>query len=432
MRFSIITLGCKVNSYESNFYKEQLEKAGHIYVNPEESCDVCIVNTCTVTNTAASKSRQRIHSLKKHHPNALIVAVGCYVQHASKVQREDLEVDLLIGAKHKNEIVERIEDLIQTRVHTDLVEDLSNFTTFEEMPIHVYEAKHRAFLKIEDGCNQFCSYCAIPYARGPQRSLPKEKVLSIAKDLSNKGHNEIVLTGIHTGRYQDGDIGLSTLLKELLSHTPDHVHYRISSIEITEVDQELLDLMRETNRVCHHLHIPVQSCCNETLKRMRRPYTIEEFIDKLGSIRQAIPDISISTDIICGFVQESDEEFENTLENLRKCHFSFLHVFPYSKRDGTLASTMKGEIHGSIVKQRTDRLLEISKQLRNEDMKRFDELEVLIERQDDQGNYHGYTSQYHPVIIQSDQKLEGRICVKNREIIDGVYYADQKEGVVCD
>lgn len=432
MRFSITTLGCKVNSYESNYYKEQLENHGHQMVEANSPCDVCIINTCTVTNTAAAKSRQRIHSLKKTHPNALIVVVGCYVQHADQKEREKLDVDLIIGANHKNELVLRIEELLKDHVRKDLVEDIRDFTSFEEMPIHVYESKHRAFLKIEDGCNQFCSYCAIPYARGRQRSLSKEKVIEIAQSLSDKGHYEIVLTGIHTGRYQDGDTTLAKLLKELLEKTKERVQYRISSIEITEVDDELIELMKQTTRICHHLHIPIQSGCNETLKRMNRPYTVEEFKQRLDHIRKEIPDISISTDVICGFVQESTEEFETTVQTLQDCQFSFLHVFPYSKRNGTAASRMQGEVHGSIIKQRTNALLELSTQLRLQDMNRFQQLEVLIERQDEKGLYHGYSTQYHPVCIQSNQPLHGRIQVVWDTIENGVYVVNKKEGFQCD
>lgn len=432
MRFTITTLGCKVNSYESNYYKEQLEKRGHQMVEVNSPCDVCIINTCTVTNTAAAKSRQKIHSLKKTHPNALIVVVGCYVQHADQQEREQLNVDLIIGANHKNELVMRIEELLKNHVRKDLVEDIRDFTSFEEMPIHVYESKHRAFLKIEDGCNQFCSYCAIPYARGRQRSLSKEKVIEIAQSLSNKGHYEIVLTGIHTGRYQDGDTTLAKLLKELLEKTDERVQYRISSIEITEVDDELIELMKQTTRICRHLHIPIQSGCKETLQRMNRPYTIEEFQQRLDHIRKEIPDISISTDVIVGFVQESEEEFETTYKNLQDCAFSFLHVFPYSKRNGTAASRMKGEVHGSIIKERVNKLLVLSNKLRQKDMERFTDLEVLIEKQDQDGVYHGYCQQYHPVKIYSDVPLASRIHVTWDEIKDHTYIVLKKEGSLCD
>lgn len=421
MRFRITTLGCKVNAYESEFYVEQLKKAGYIEAGEDEPCDVSIINTCTVTNMAAQKSRKKIHQEKRLNPNAKIVVVGCYVQHASKEAREDLDADLIIGAKYKGALVEKINELMEKDQKTDLVENVDSFTDFEEMPITCFETKHRAFLKVEDGCNQFCSYCAIPFARGRERSLPHDQVISIAKALEQKGHKEIVLTGIHTGRYYDHGMHLADLLKLLLEHTSKDVYYRISSIEITEVSDELLELMKEDARICHHLHIPVQSASNETLKRMNRPYTIEQFKERVEKIRMEIPDISISTDVITGFVQESDEEFAQTVKNIQDIGFSFLHVFPYSKRDGTAASKLKGEVHGSIQKERTNTLLKLSNELRLKDMKRFNSSLVLIETEN-KDYYTGYTLQYHPVRITKTKPLEGRILVENLQVHPDGYY----------
>lgn len=277
MKFSIITLGCKVNAYESQFYASSLEKLGFEQVKPNEKCDVCIINTCTVTNTAAQKSRQKIHQAKRLNPDALCVVVGCFVQFASEDERKALNADLIIGAKQKNELPKLTQEMLIKHNKLDVVDTVARFESFESMPVHTFETKHRAFLKIQDGCNQFCSYCAIPYARGRERSLHHDEVLNIAKDLVNMKHTEIVLTGIHTGRYNDGEYDLTALLKLLLENTPEKVFYRISSIEITEVTDELIDLIKNNHRICHHLHIPIQSACNETLKRMNRPYTIEEF-----------------------------------------------------------------------------------------------------------------------------------------------------------
>lgn len=429
MKFSIITLGCKVNAYESEYYASQLEKLGYQQVSPDKPCDICIINTCTVTNTAASKSRQKIHYAKRMNPNALCVVVGCFVQFATEEERKALQADLVIGAKQKNQLVNLIQKALKDHEKIDVVNTVDQFKDFEAMPVHCFESQHRAFLKVQDGCNQFCSYCAIPYARGRERSLDHKQVIQIAKDLSEKGHSEIVLTGIHTGRYFDGEYHLSVLLQELLKNTPDRVHYRISSIEITEVDDALIALMKENSRICHHLHIPVQSACNETLKRMNRPYTIEEFKEKIDYIRSNIPDISISTDVIAGFVQESDEEFETTYKNLKDMHLSFFHVFPYSKRNGTKASFLKGEVNGKVAKQRVNRLIELSNESRKQDMQRFDTVQVLIERKQD-GYYMGYTNQYHPCKILSDEPLSGRITFTWDHIEDGTYYG--KKDKVCD
>lgn len=422
MRFSITTLGCKVNAYESQFYAEELKKLGFEEVSDDQESDICIINTCTVTNTAAHKSRQKIHQAKKKNPNAYCVVVGCYAQFAKEEERDHLDADLIIGANHKNQLAPLIQEMVQKNEKKDTVNEIVQFNDFEAMPIHYFESKHRAFLKVEDGCNQFCSYCAIPYARGRERSLKYEQVIEIAQSLVKKGHSEIVLTGIHTGRYKDGDYHLSDLLKGLLENTPEDVFYRISSIEITEVDDALIELMSKNTRICRHLHIPIQSACNETLKRMNRPYTVEEFKERIVQIRKALPDLSISSDVIAGFVQESEQEFETTLQNIKDIEFSFLHVFPYSKRNGTKASFMKGEINGKIAKERVAKLLELSKSLRIKDMQRFPIVSVLIEKGAN-GVYSGYTNQYHPIKVYSNQVLEGRLTLKWDEMDENGYIA---------
>ena len=424
MRFHIETLGCKVNAYESQFYSESLRQAGFIEVGKDEVCDICIINTCTVTNTAASKSRQKIHHLQKKNPDAMIVIIGCYVQFIDDTQRKELGADLIIGAKDKNILVELIKEQIKKKNNKDVVSPVDQYFDFESMPIHCFDNMERAFLKIQDGCNQFCSYCAIPYARGPERSLDHNEVLKIAQELESKGHLEIVLTGIHTGRYKDGNIDLAKLLRLLLTSTST-VTYRISSIEITEVSDELIALIEKEPRICRHLHIPIQSACDKTLKRMNRPYTVEEFKQRMSIIRQRIPDISISTDVITGFVQETEEEFDESYKNLKEMQFSFLHVFPYSKRDGTKAANMKGEVHGSIQKARTSTLLALSKDLRIKDMKRYQELLVLIERKD-KNYYYGYTNQYHPIKIESDQPLNGFIRT-SWDVIENETYIKRKK-----
>ena len=430
MRFSIVTLGCKVNSYESQYYVEQLTNAGFTQVKDGQDTDICIINTCAVTNTAASKSRQKINQAKRNHPNAYIAVVGCLGQFMDEEKRKELDVDLLMGAKHKDQLVSYIQDMIKNNTKVDTIDTVDQTFDFESMPIHFFQDQHRAFLKVQDGCNQFCSYCAIPYARGRERSLPMEQVVNIAKELEAQGHKEIVLTGIHTGRYNDGANNLTDLLQQLLEQTSADIYYRISSIEITEVTDSLIELMKDNTRICRHLHIPIQSGCDETLKRMNRPYTILDFKNKLEIIRQQIPDISISTDVIAGFIQESDQEFQRTIQTIKDCAFSFLHVFPYSKRDGTVASKMKGELNGSIKKDRVNQLLKLSSLLRQEDMKRFNTIDVLIEQKKEQG-YTGYTSQYHPVIIQSEKDISGRYQYEISEIIDNTYIVKGKGKEIC-
>lgn len=414
MRFSIITLGCKVNAYESEFYSESLRKRGH--VRDDEQFDVCIINTCTVTNTAAAKSRQMIHRARKKQPQAKIVVVGCFAQTAGDKEKEALGADLIIGAQGKSRLPELTEQLWMD--HTCDLTALEESTGFESMPIHTFEGRKRAFVKVQDGCNQFCTYCAIPFARGRERCLAAPEAIAMVKELDASGMEEIVLTGIHTGRYQWEGHDLAWLLVEMLKET-SRVTFRISSIEITEVSDALLELMRKDDRLLPHLHIPVQSGSDAVLQRMGRPYTVAQFTKRMDEIRAMVPDISVSTDVMCGFVDESDEEFEEMVQTLRNLKFSFLHVFPYSERKGTKASRMGHPVHGSIAKQRTEVLLALSRDLRMQDMARFDHGTVLVERGKDD-LYTGYTEQYHPVKIHSERELSGRVSGR-LQMEDGCY-----------
>lgn len=421
MKFSIVTLGCKVNEYESQFYAGQLKDAG--FEMSDDHADAIIINTCTVTNTAAAKSRKKIHKAKKENPDALICVVGCYAQQLDEKTKELLDADIYIGANHKDQVAKAIiESLEDPDRKEDLTEDVSRLDDFEAMPVSSFESRHRAYLKIEDGCNQFCSYCAIPYARGRERSLNFDQAIAQARQLASTGHLEIVLTGIHTGRYDSNGKDLADLLKALIENTPEDVKYRISSIEITEVSDRLIDLMKGTERILPHLHIPIQSGSNSVLKRMNRPYTVEEFKKRADEIRKALPDISISADVIAGFVGESEEEFEETVKNLEDIRFSFLHVFPYSKRDRTAAAAMPGHLSGKIIKKRAAALMDLSFRLRQQDMARFKESEVLIETKSSAG-YTGYTAQYHPVLVLSSTPLQGRVQAELKKTSNGTYLA---------
>lgn len=429
MKFRLLTLGCKVNEYESEYYAEQLKALGFEKAREQEAADVCIINTCTVTNTAARKSRQKIHRARRENPRALVAVVGCYAQTMEEEIRQALDADLVVGAVHKKDLAVLIQQALQERnpgaggektsasqptdgegASRSYVEDVLHQLDFENMPIGSFEGQQRAFLKIQDGCNQYCAYCQIPLARGFERSAVPEEIVATAKALAEKGHQEIVLTGIHTGRYHFRGLHLSGLLEQLLEQTPEEVCYRLSSIEITEVDDALIALMQNNPRILPHLHIPIQSACNATLARMNRPYTVEEFADRLQQIREAVPQVSVSTDVICGFVQESEEEFAQTRENLEKLGFSFLHVFPYSRRKGTKADSMTGFVQDSVIKARTRELLALSDVLRARDMARFDQVEVLVERQSAPGVWSGYTANYHPALVESSRPLSGRIA----------------------
>lgn len=422
IKFAISTLGCKVNAYESEGYIEGLKAHGLVHVDFKEIADIYIINTCAVTNTAAAKSRQKIHQAKKRNPKALICVVGCFVQ----TNAEELDVDLLIGSSRKKELCDLVLQLLQSKEKINCVEDVSNLKFFEELPIHSFSGHTRSFLKIQDGCNQFCSYCIIPYARGRERSLPMEEALQIANQLVQNHHKEIVLSGIHTGRYgHDLGTDLLTLLKKMCQ-IEGLERIRISSIEMNELSDDFLSFMKSEKKIARHLHIPVQSACNRTLKMMNRPYTIEQFIDKINKIRSLMPDISISTDIILGFPDEREEDFNETLNHLEKIHFSFMHIFPFSKRDGTKACTIPNHLSKDIKKKRCQRVSFLSKKHYNEYKLKFlnREVEVLFEYEKD-GYLFGHTSEYIPLQASLDKGKVNDMCrLEVTSIKEGILFSE--------
>ena len=421
--FAVSTLGCKVNTYESQAYIQGLIDLKYEEVDFKEKADIYLINTCAVTNTASSKSRQKIHQAHKLNPNALIVVVGCYVQTSTQEVLAIEGVDLILGSDGKADLVQRIHEAYLSKKPMNLVHDLQSVHVFEALPIHQFYKHTRAFLKVQDGCNQFCSYCIIPFARGRERSLPEDKVIEVAKELVANHHHEIVLSGIHTGRYGH-DIGthLVNLLHRLLNEVQGLKRVRISSIEMNELSDEFIELMAKDERIARHLHIPIQSGSESVLSAMNRPYTMSEFIHKIETIRQSIPTCSISSDIIVGFPNESDEDFNETLINLDKIEFSFMHVFPYSKRDGTKAAEMLGHINGVIKKERAKILNEKSKMGYNKYQKTWlnKSVEVLVESYEN-GYLKGHTSEYLPVRVSGNQNLIGEIVTVNIEQIDHEY-----------
>lgn len=398
--FQIQTLGCKVNAYESEFYRQSLLNAGYLEGLPKESTDIVIINTCTVTNTASHKSRQKITHAKRSNPDAFIVVVGCYVQTHHDYLKETFDIDLLIGTKDKDHFLELIE--------SNQKHEVFEFPkTFEVLPIKTFKYHKRAYIKIQDGCNQFCTYCIIPYARGRERSLNQDEIIQQINSFVN--HNEITLTGIHSGRYgMDFNSSLYSLLVEIIKETTIS-RIRLSSIEITEVTDEIIEIIKNEPRFAKHLHIPIQAAHNHVLKAMNRPYRIEEYINRIEHIRSLIPDICISTDLIVGFPNESDRMFEDSLEKLNECLFSFMHVFPYSKRELTVAAQMD-DLSNEVKKDRVHRAQRLSdlnnKIVLNQWINR--EIDVLCENK--QGEYlFGYSSQYLPVLVKSDSDLINQI-----------------------
>ena len=400
--FYIKTLGCKVNSYESEFIRNLLLSSGYKEVN--ENADICIVNTCTVTNTADNKSKQVINNIKKHNPHAIVIAMGCFCQFREQEIKELINADIIIGNKDKSKVLDYINEFENTKKQIVKFYDMNN-VEFEDMEVKKYNKHHRAFIKIEDGCNNFCSYCIIPYVRGRVRSKDFNKCIIEAQELVLSGHKEIVLAGIHTGQYNNNGNRLSDVINRL-SQIDGLERIRLSSVEIVELDEGMLDIIKNNNKFVSHLHIPLQAGSNHILKEMNRRYTREEFIEMVNNIKKLRPGISLSTDIIVGFPGETDEDFNDTLELSKEVGFSKIHVFPYSDRTGTVASRMKNKVDGNIKKQRVHQLMELSNELEKQYFEENlnKEVEVLIE-EEKEGYFYGFTSNYIPLKLQGNYKI---------------------------
>lgn len=407
MTFAIATLGCKVNTYESQGYESALLHRGYNKVSFKEKADIYIINTCAVTNTASSKSRQKIHQAIALNAQALIVVVGCYVQTSSDFVEANECVDIMIGGDGKHKLPDMIDEALGGKRRQKIIPDVRKVTAFEALPIQKFEHQTRAFLKIQDGCNQFCSYCIIPYARGAERSLAEDEVVSIAKNLVANGHREIVLSGIHTGRYGNGSgRTLCDLLKRMTKEVQGLKRIRISSIEMNEVSDELLAFMKVEKKIARHLHIPIQSANNKVLEHMHRPYQVEWFAKRMDYIHTLLPGISISSDVIVGFPQECEEDFLDTMKNIEQMNFTFLHIFPYSKRDRTVAADMKGHVENKLKKDRAARLAKLSQKLYSAYKRQFigKEVSVIFEKEKD-GKLVGHSSEYLEVHVQASSTL---------------------------
>ena len=397
MKFNIVTFGCKVNQYESNMMKERMLSSNFFYTEELNNANIIIVNTCSVTNVADKKCLKMIRRIKREYPNAILVVAGCSSQNKQS-EYENLDIDILIGNKDKSIINELIKEYIDTKKrYVKFYNDRD--LGFEDMLIDDYNHV-RAFIKIEDGCDNFCSYCIIPYVRGSVRSKSFAKVLEEAEHLAHHGHKEIVLTGIHTGHYEDSGHDLTDLINEL-SKIEDLKRIRISSIEITELNDKFLNMLGKNDKVCNHLHIPLQAGSDEILKRMNRKYDLKYYEEKINKIRSIRPDISITTDIIVGFPYETEELFQSTLDFSKKMNFSKIHVFPYSIRKGTAAASMPEQIDESIKKDRVKRLMTLSEQMEEEYYNKFKgkKLDILVEEVNDNISI-GHTSNYLKIEVK--------------------------------
>lgn len=396
-KVGFITLGCKVNIYESNALEELLVNNGYSIIEPSSACDIFIINTCSVTNTADQKSRQMLSKCRKMNSNAIIVMMGCYIQTSKNI---DLDADIILGNGNKEELIPLLNEVLEKRSKKVNIIDIMQKKDYDNLLVSTYDHA-RAFVKIEDGCNQFCAYCIIPYARGPIRSKKADTVIKEINDIVDNGFNEVVLSGIHTGKYNDNGIKLSDLIERILNETKLK-RLRLSSIEINEIDDKLLDLMAKSNVLANHLHLPLQSGSDTILKLMNRPYDTKYFIDKVNKIRSIRPNIALTTDVIVGFPYETEELFLETKKFVKDVGFAYLHVFPYSKRNGTKAASMP-QINGLIKKIRSADLNTVSKllQLNYYDSNINNIEEVLFEQRD--GDYLiGHTSNFIKVRVKTN------------------------------
>ena len=410
----ICTLGCKVNTYESEYVINELKKAGFEIKDFNEICDVYIINTCTVTNNSDSKSRKMIRQAINRNPNACVVAMGCFI--ATNKDYNEQGLDIILANKDKSKIVNLILDYLKNKEQIIDLYD-KRLDEFEDMYINEFPGRTRAFVKIQDGCDNFCSYCIIPFARGKCRSKDEDKVIKEITDLVNNNYKEIVLTGIHTGSYGvDLDTSFADLLKKIIK-IKGLERLRISSIECTELNEEVLSLLKESKIIVDHLHIPIQAGSNEILKAMNRKYDLDYFKNKINEIRNIRPEISISTDVIVGFPGETEELFNTTIDTCKEIGFSKLHVFPFSERKGTRAASMNNKIDNKEKKDRARCLIEVSKELEIKYMNKFinREVEVLVEENKD-GYSIGHTGNFLHVKFEGEIPINELINVEIKEV----------------
>ena len=380
--------------------------------NIEDSPDIIIVNTCTVTNIADRKSRQLLRKVKEENPKAIVVACGCYVQVAKDKIDEIEEIDISIGNSEKKDIVQIVENYVYQKEKINSIFDINKEKDFSEMGAVTYTEKTRATIKIQDGCNNFCTYCLIPYARGRVRSRKKENIIKEVEEVVKNGIQEIVITGIHIASYgleYEENYKLIDLLEEL-NKIEGLKRIRLGSLEPSLITEEFTNRLSKLNKICNHFHLSLQSGCDETLKRMNRKYTIKEFREVAERLRSYFKDANLTTDIIVGFPGETNEEFEKTYEFLKEIKFYKMHVFKYSPREGTVASKMSNQIDGNIKEERSQKLIELSDKNQDEYNKKYfsEPQEVLFEEQKD-GIWTGYTTNYVKVSYKSDDNLENKI-----------------------
>lgn len=425
-KIAFYTLGCKVNQADTASMENLFLRSGHQLVSFDGEADVYIINTCVVTNTGQRKSRQTIHRAIRKNPNALIVVTGCYPQTAAEEVKAIAGVDMIIGNQDRAQIVQLVEERLAHRQTDtlDAVHKLTASTAFEEMAAGDITDKTRAFLKIQEGCNQFCTYCIIPYARGPLRSRSLESIRTETQRLISAGFKEIVLIGIHLGCYGKENPDGPTLydaVKTVLD-VPGVLRLRLGSLESVEVEPRLLTLMQEDARFCRHLHLPLQSGCDKTLQAMHRPYTTAKFKTLLADIKTKVPDIAITTDVIAGFPGETEADFETTCKFAESCGFSKMHIFPFSARKGTPAEKFAGAVTEAVKKERADILGRIDETMHKAFLQAMvgQNAEVLFEQPAGEDYFEGLTGNYQRVFVKSGgRNLGGEILPVKITAFDG-------------
>lgn len=411
MNFKLITLGCKVNFYESNALREAFILRG--YKENENNPDLIVINTCSVTSIADQKSRQIIRREKRKNPSSIVVVMGCYSQKNSQYIISNCSADIVVGTSYRNKIFDLIELFNKEKQPIIRINDDVRHLPYESFGVFALPETTRAYIKIEDGCNNFCSYCTIPYTRGQARSRSKEEILSEIQFLITKGFKEFVLAGIHTAHYglDLKNTSFSDLVEEI-ANLPSLYRLRISSIEESEIDDKFIELLAKYKNIANHLHMPLQSGSKTVLQRMHRKYNVDDFVKKVEKIRKVRPDIAITTDVIVGFPNESDEEFNETVNFIKKIKFAELHVFPFSAREGTLAYKMENQIDPKIKNERVNILLNLSKELENEYRNKFigEEMEVILEERNKKTNLlSGFSSNYLKLSVNLPDEYIGKI-----------------------
>jgi threonylcarbamoyladenosine tRNA methylthiotransferase MtaB len=419
------TLGCKVNTYETQAVLEELDKMGYVE-SIDDKCDIYVINTCSVTATSDQKSRQKIRSAISENPSAIIFVMGC----SSQIQGEEIAkipgVSIIIGTSSRGNIKKLVEEYEATKKLVYAVDKDTRNQKYEEIAISAYKENTRAFLKVQDGCNNFCSYCVIPYTRGNSRSRKPEEVLCEVDRLVENNFKEIVITGIDTASYgedfENKDFNFTRLIREILEHNKKLVRLRISSIEESQIDDDLIQMFKDNPRIAKHFVIPLQSGSESVLKRMNRKYKKADFLAKIKKIRKELPDAALAADVIVGFPGESEEEFEESMQFIKECDFDFLHVFPYSPRPGTAAAKMKNQVPGTVKKERVKKLINLGNELKKRYFEKFEgkEVEVIVETWDEKTKMsYGHSSNYLDVYFPSE--------VDNRnEVVKVVFHQNVK------